>query len=58
MAYYRLYLIRNDRFIAVEDIDAEDDIEAVGMARQRVEDSPAELWSGTRKVNVFNTVDG
>lgn len=58
MPYYRLYHVRHGRFARANEIDAEDDVAAVRQARGLVEDDPAELWCGERKVTILNGLDG
>ena len=55
MAYYRLYMMSNPhgRFVGFEEIDAEDDLEAIRAAERRLGPQPLELWSGKRKVKSF-----
>jgi hypothetical protein len=54
VAYYRLYHVRRGRFARSNELDADDDVAAVRQARTLVEDDPAELWCGGRKVSTFN----
>ena len=57
MPYYRMYHVRHGHFARAEDLEADDDVIAVRLARARIEDGPAELWCGERKVFTFNGVD-
>jgi hypothetical protein len=56
MADYRLYLFENGHIVKAEDISALDDFEAVRKAAALVDEKPAELWSGPRKVRIFNPI--
>ena len=53
--YYRLYRLSgvDDHFVAFEEIEANDDVEAVRIAAQRAGDHPHELWCRQRKVKRF-----
>ncbi len=55
MAYYRLYVLSGPggRFIAFEEIEAADDVEAVRRAQDHLGPKPLELWCGARKVKFF-----
>ena len=55
LSYYRLYLLANPdgRFIGFEEIDAQDDAEAILLAQRHCGIHPLELWCGTRKVKSF-----
>lgn len=57
MPYYRLYHVRHGRFARTNNLEADDDVAAVRLARERVEDDPAELWCGERKITTFNGVN-
>ena len=59
VAYYRLYKMSNPtgRFVGFEEIDAEDDLEAIRAAKRRLGSQPLELWCGTRKVKSFPAKD-
>jgi hypothetical protein len=48
--YYRLYLMRGDRFRDAIEIHAADDESAMEQAEQRKEALPAELWCRGRRV--------
>lgn len=52
VVYYRLYLLgeANGRFIGFEEIEADDDGEALRRAERFRGDHPLELWCGSRKV--------
>ena len=51
MAHYRLYALNPDGHIrSGADIEATDDVEAVSLARIRLEHADIELWCGTRWV--------
>lgn len=55
LAYYRLYVLAEaeGKFVGFEEIEAEDDVEAVRAAEGHVGDQPLELWCGKRKVRAF-----
>lgn len=55
VAYYRLYLLSNPdgRFVGFEEIEANDDLEAVRVAERHTGPQPMELWCGKRKVKAF-----
>ena len=53
MAYYRLYHISDGHFCRVEELSAEDDVQAVRQAGMLLETGAAELWSGKRRVKTF-----
>jgi hypothetical protein len=55
---YRLYCIRNGHFYRCEEISAQDDDAAIAEALRRQPDSLAELWSGARKVHLFEPAQG
>ena len=59
LAYYRLYLMSSPdgRFIGFEEIEAEDDVEAVRLAERHLGPQPLELWCGKRKVRAFAARD-
>jgi hypothetical protein len=48
--YYRLYLMRGDRFRDAIEIHATDDAAALLEAEQLAEGLPAELWCRGRRV--------
>jgi hypothetical protein len=48
--YYRLYLMRGDRFRDAVEIHAADDASAMEQAEQHKECMPAELWCRGRRV--------
>jgi hypothetical protein len=52
VGYYRLYLLDGPkgRFIGFEEIEAADDVEAVGIAETIRHSHARELWCGKRKV--------
>lgn len=52
VTYYRLYILGepNGRFIGFEEIEAADDVDALGRAQRFVGEHPLELWCGSRKV--------
>jgi hypothetical protein len=54
MADYRLYILSADNHIrrAIE-ISAEDDAEAIDLARDHLDGEAAELWNLGRKVRLF-----
>lgn len=51
--YYRLYLLSEvgDHFVAFEEIEAPDDVEAVRLATEKADGRPHELWCRKRKVH-------
>jgi hypothetical protein len=55
VAYYRLYVLSSPdgRFIGFEEIEAEDDVQAVRHAEEHLGPKPLELWCGDRKVKSF-----
>ena len=55
MAYYRLYLLAEPggKFVGFEEIEADDDIEAVRLAEAYIGAQALELWCGKRKVKSF-----
>lgn len=55
MGYYRLYLLAEPggSFVGFEEIEAEDDAEAVRIAAGHVGAQALELWCGKRKVRSF-----
>ncbi len=53
MAYYRLYHVSDGHFCRVEEIDAQDDPQAVGQAASSLDTGAAELWCGRRRVKIF-----
>lgn len=53
MAYYRLYHISDGHFNRVEELSAEDDLQAIRQADALVETGGAELWCGRRRVKTF-----
>lgn len=55
VAYYRLYLMSNPdgRFIGFEEIEANDDVEAIHMAERHLGPQPLELWCGKRRVKTI-----
>lgn len=55
MGYYRLYLLAEPggRFVGFEEIEAEDDVEAVRAAERHIGAQALELWCGKRKVRTF-----
>lgn len=52
MGYYRLYVLSapDGRFVGFEEIEAQDDVEALRRAERFAGDRPLELWCGARKV--------
>jgi hypothetical protein len=56
--YYRLYVLSgtNGRFVGFEEIEADDDVEAVRKAEAFAGNRPLELWCGSRKVRAFPAV--
>lgn len=55
LAYYRLYLLAEPggKFVGFEEIEAEDDVEAVRLAEAHLGAQALELWCGKRKVKSF-----
>jgi hypothetical protein len=55
LAYYRLYILSGleGRFVGFEEIEAEDDVDAVHQAEAHLGAHPLELWCGKRKVKTF-----
>ena len=55
VGYYRLYLLAEPggKFIGFEELEAEDDAEAVRVAEGHVGAQALELWCGKRKVRTF-----
>lgn len=53
MPFYRLYHVKGGRFEGVDDFEADDDVQAVRHAETLNGTSIAELWSGKRKIKVF-----
>jgi len=51
--YYRLYLIRGDRFHDLVEIHAANDAAALVEAEEHTEGLPAELWCRGRRVASF-----
>jgi hypothetical protein len=51
--YYRLYLMRGDRFRDASEIHAEDDATALEKAEQSKRGLAAELWCRGRRVATF-----
>src|SRR5690606_20740436 len=58
-AYYRLYMLAGPegRFVGFEEIEAEDDVEAVRLAEVHIGPRPLELWCGKRKVKALPAAD-
>lgn len=52
LLYYRLYVLSapEGRFVRFEEIEANDDVEALRLAEPFSGDRPLELWCGARKV--------
>ncbi|HEX8257378.1 MAG TPA: hypothetical protein VF589_07075 [Allosphingosinicella sp.] len=59
MTYYRLYALRrpDGPLIGVDEIAAEDDVQAVRSAAARAGETPMELWCGKRKVKSFPALE-
>ena len=55
VGYYRLYLLAEPggKFVGFEELEAEDDAEAVRVAEGHVGAQALELWCGKRKVRTF-----
>jgi hypothetical protein len=55
VGYYRLYLLAEPggKFVGFEEIEAEDDVEAVRVAERHIGAQALELWCGKRKVRTF-----
>lgn len=60
MSYYRLYVLSGPggRFVGFEEIEANDDVEAVQAAQAFIGPQPLELWCGKRRVKAFPAADG
>ena len=58
MPYYRLYHVKQDHFAGVDDFEAEDDVQACRHAETLNGTATAELWSGKRKIKVFQPLAG
>jgi hypothetical protein len=56
MPTYRLYTLDrySGHFTGVEELHADDDAGAIGMAHEREAQAPHELWIGSRKVSRFD----
>lgn len=54
MPNYRLHHIKQDHFAGVDDFEADDDVQACRHAGRLNGSGTAELWSGRRKIKVFN----
>ena len=54
MPSYLLYRFRPGHFARSNEIEADDDVEAVRQARWLVVGDRAEVWCGERKVTTFN----
>ena len=53
MAYYRLYHIKQNRFVGVDDFQAENDTQALLDASLLNGTSISELWEGGRKIKTL-----
>lgn len=53
MPYYRLYHIKQNRFVGVDDFEAEDDTQAMRNAKPARGAEALELWEGRRKIRTF-----
>lgn len=55
MVYYRLYRLADPggRFVGFEEIEADDDVEAVRLSESHTGRQALELWCGKRKVRSF-----
>lgn len=53
MPYYRLYHLKENRFVGVEDFTAEDDTRALHVAQSLNGTAASELWEGGRKIKTF-----
>ena len=55
VVYYRLYRLSESdgRFVGFEEIEADDDVEAVRAAEAHFGPQPLELWCGKRRVKSF-----
>ena len=54
MPEFRLYHLKDGHISRADELAASDDLEAVKAAKALVDGLPAELWSGKRKIHVFN----
>ena len=50
MPNYRLYCLKDGRFISAEVVDASDDAEAVRLVVARERETDCEIWEGRRFV--------
>jgi hypothetical protein len=50
MDRYRLYHVKDGRFVRFEETEAKNDVLALGEARRLAGDGCAELWSGARMI--------
>ena len=59
VAYYRLYMLGtvDGRFVGIEEIEAEDDVDAVRLAERHAGRQPLELWCGKRRVKRIPAVE-
>ena len=59
MLSYRLYTLREAEgpFIDFEDLDAQDDVEAVRIVKPTTGSKRMELWCGKRKVKSFPVLE-
>jgi hypothetical protein len=56
MPDYRLYLFENGHIVQGQFVVADDDAAAIERAQELAGDHPAELWSDTVKIHIFNPV--
>ena len=50
MTYYRLYFFNGSRIERAEEIHADDDAAAIGLAKLQAGSRRLELWCGSRKI--------
>ncbi len=53
VGYYRLYHLLNDRIIRADELEAQDDSEAVRQVDERFNGCSTELWCRNRKIKTF-----
>ena len=58
MAKYHLYFLKDNRLLGNESIDADDDSDAVRIARNRGEGQTVEVWNGSARVQIVTPAFG